>query len=137
MSVRYPKVGDVIQFELPTGRYGYGRVLRDAAVAFYVTTSDDSGHPPIGERDYRFVVGVYRDVVRLATVVGHDPSVTTDEDWPSPAAVRDVITGHVQIYERGVIREATPGEPLPTETASVWDYHNVIDRFMGVRHAPN
>jgi hypothetical protein len=46
MSRRTPRVGDVIQVTLPTGRYAYGRILRDAGVAFYSGTTAEPGLPP-------------------------------------------------------------------------------------------
>jgi len=36
-------------------------VLRDASVAFYKGRSDDPARPPIGDREFEFVVGVYDD----------------------------------------------------------------------------
>ena len=76
MSSRRPRVGAVIQLTLPSGRYAYGRVLRDANVAFYSETTTEPGLPPVGSRDYQFVVGVYDDVFSSVniTVVSHDPS---------------------------------------------------------------
>ncbi len=76
MSRRKPQVGDVIHFALPSGRYAYGRVLRDASVAFYSETTAEPGVPPVGSRNYQFVVGVYGDVLTSegVSVVGHDPS---------------------------------------------------------------
>ncbi|MFC8597339.1 Imm26 family immunity protein [Isoptericola sp. NPDC057191] len=35
MRSQAPEPGTVIQIALPDGRYAYGRVLRDASVAFY------------------------------------------------------------------------------------------------------
>lgn len=64
MRRRRPSVGTVLEFPLPNGQFVYGRCLRDGAVAFYRTRSTQPGHPPIGERDYEFVVGVYDDVVK-------------------------------------------------------------------------
>jgi hypothetical protein len=61
-----PNVGDVIQLTLPSGRYAYGRVLRDASVAFYSETTPEPGAPPVGSRSYQFVVGVYEDVLTSA-----------------------------------------------------------------------
>lgn len=52
----------MIQPALPTGRYAYGRLLRDASVAFYRGTRDAPDQPPIGSRDFQFVVGVNEDV---------------------------------------------------------------------------
>ena len=46
MTRHRPKVGAVIQLALSDGRFAYGRVLKDASVAFYATRSDEpNGHP--------------------------------------------------------------------------------------------
>lgn len=139
MTRRKPKVGDVIQVELPTGRYAYGRVLRDASVAFYEATSDDPAQPPIGSRTYRFVVGVYEDVLKSPScpVVGHDPSRDAEDDWPPPYCVRDPLTGAMQIYQRGAMRRAEAAECEGLEPAAVWDLHHLVDRIMGFRDTPD
>jgi hypothetical protein len=128
----------VIQLTLPSGRYAYGRVLRDANVAFYSETTTEPGLPPVGSRDYQFVVGVYDDVFSSEniTVVSHDPSRSPEDDWPPPASIRDPITGSMMIYHHGHMRDATPQECEGLETAAVWDLHHLIDRLMGVRQGP-
>ncbi len=133
MSRNKPQVGDVIQFTLPSGRYAYGRVLRDASVAFYSETTAEPGLPPIGSRDYQFVVGVYDDVLtsERVSVVGRDPSQTPEDDWPPPSCITDPISGTVRIYHKGHIRAATPEECEGLERTAVWDYHHLIDRLMG------
>lgn len=85
MSRRKPKVGDVIQIKLPSDCYAYGRVLRDASVAFYSETTTEPGLPPVGSRTYQFVVGVYEDVLKSpeVPVVGHDPSQDPDDEAAS------------------------------------------------------
>jgi hypothetical protein len=138
MSRRKPQVGDVIQLTLPSGRYAYGRVLRDASVAFYSETTAEPGLPPLGSRDYQFVVGVYDDVLTSAgvAVVGHDPSQAPEDDWPPPNSIRDPISGAMRIYHHGHMRAVTPGESEGLEPAAVWDFHHLIDRLMGVRQWP-
>ena len=127
-----PKVGDVIQITLPNGRHAYGRVLRDASVAFYRGTTGEPRRPPIGSRDYQFVVGVYDDVLKSerVSVVGHDPSRNADDEWPPPACVRDPITGQTKLYHKGVIGPATDDECRDLEPAAVWDYDHLIERLM-------
>jgi hypothetical protein len=112
--------GDVIQVMLPTGRYAYGRVLRDASVAFYRGTTAEPGLPPIGSRDYQFVVGVYDDVPGSegAPVVGHDSAQGPEDDWPPPNSVRDPISGAMRIYHHGHLRPATPEEAEGLEPAA-------------------
>ena len=129
MARRRPKVGDVIQFELPDGTFAYGRVLRDASVAFYRRRSDEPRRPPLGERDFEFVVGVYDDVVRAHPVVGRDPSADDDEDWPPPSWIVDSINGTFSIYSRGGIRPATEAECRDLEPAAVWDERHLIERL--------
>lgn len=95
MNRHKPQVGDVIQLTLPSGRYAYGRVLRDASVAFYRETTAQPGMPPIGSRNYQFVVGVYDDVLTSedVSVVGHDPRQGPEDDWPPPNSISDPISG--------------------------------------------
>lgn len=135
MSRRKPKVGDVIQLTLPSGRYAYGRVLRDASVAFYSETTAESGMPPVGSRNYQFVVGVDADVLTSegVSVVGHDPTRDPEDDWPPPNSVHDPISEVVSIYHHGQMRAATAEESEGLEPAAAWELHHLIDRLMGVR----
>ena len=126
---RRPNVGDVVQFQLPDGSWAYGRVLHDASVAFYRGRSREPGEPPIGSREFEFVVGVYDDVLGEAEVVGHDPSVSEREDWPPPNFIPDPISGSYQIYERGQTRPASPDECLGLERAAVWDRAHLLERL--------
>jgi hypothetical protein len=128
---RRPNVGDVVQIDLPGGRYASGRVLRDASIAIYGRVSDLPAEPPIGSRDYAFVVGVYDDAVSAWPVVGHDPSRNADDDWPPPNVINDSITGEVSIYHKGVIRPASGEECEGLEPAAVWDSHHIIERITG------
>ena len=128
---RKPNVGDVIQVALPNGEYAYGRVLRDAAVAFYRVHSKVPGEPPLGSRDFQFVVGVYDDVLSEWPVVATDPSRTSDEDWPPSTSVTDPITKRLKyIYERGEMRPLKPGEDgVGLEPLAVWDRADLLDRL--------
>ena len=132
MKPRRPKLGSVVQFSLPNGRYAYGRVLRDAGVAFYRTTTDKPGHPPIGSRDYQFVVGVDNHSLRsdLVPLVGFDPGKDETDDWPPAQAIWDPITGAPQLYVRGEIRPATVEEATGLEPVAVWSLVHLIPRLM-------
>jgi hypothetical protein len=136
---RRPKVGDVIQLELPNGRYAYGRVLHDAGVAFYRSTSDEAGQPPLGSRDYQFVVGVDDAVMKssLCSVVGHDPALSPSDDWPPPTVINDILTGAQRIYHLGVMRPAAPGEGDGLEVAASWDMSSLVERLIGKQEAPD
>lgn len=134
MSRDKRQVGNVIQITLPTGRYAYGRILRDASVAFYSTTTANPDQPPIGSRDYQFVVGVYDDVLSSTgvSVVGNDPSQAPEDDWPPPNSIRDPISQTTRIYHHGHVRDAPPEECEGLEPAAVWELHHLIDRLIGV-----
>jgi hypothetical protein len=130
-GTRRPNVGDVVQVNVANAEYAYARVLRDAAVAFYRTRSKEPGRPPIGSRDFEFIVRVYDDVLVAWPVVGRDPSRNPDEDWPPPASVTDPITKRLKhIYERGQMRPPEPGEDATAlEPAAVWEQREVLDRL--------
>jgi hypothetical protein len=131
VAARYPALGTVLQVPLPDGTYAYGRVLRDASVAFYRTATEEREHAPIGSRDFAFCVGVYRDVVLRWKRVGLDP-FTDDEDdgWPPPHAIRDPLSSGWRIYHRGTMRAATEDEAAGLEPAAVWDEQHVLPRLM-------
>jgi hypothetical protein len=128
---RRPKLGDVVQVALPSGRFAYGRVLQDASVAFYDETTTEPCQPPIGSRSYQFVVGVYEDVLRSdrCPIVGRDPSANPEEDWPPPYKITDPISGSVKIYHKGTIRPMTEYEHRSLEPAAVWDYTQIVERL--------
>ena len=132
MKRRRPSVGSAIQVALPNGMYAYGRVLRDASVAFYRALTSIPMKPPIGSRDFLFTVGVHDDVLTSdrCVVVGHDPSTNIDDDWPPPYAVKDAITGQCKIYRMGALRPATETECQDLEPAAVWDYVHLSERLL-------
>jgi len=127
---RRPNISDVVQVALPDGSYAYGRVLRDA-VAFYRQRSKEPGQPPIGSRDFEFIVGVHNDALSQWPVVARDPSADAQEDWPPAMMIRDPITNRVEIYERGHIRPSTEQEVFGLEPVAAWDSHHVVDRLLG------
>lgn len=126
---RKPKVGDVVEIELPSGRYAYGRVLRDASIAIYDAVSSKPAQPPTGSRDFQFVVGVYEDVLKRLPTVAHDESSNTEDEWPPPFGVTDVVTGEMSIYHHGEVRPAAPGEADGLEPAAVWELRHIVDRI--------
>jgi hypothetical protein len=121
MPKRHP--GDVIQLSLPNGRYAYARRYLDASMAVYQTTTDIPGQPPIGERDFRVIVGVDDAVVNSAPLVGRDPFDEPDDAWPPPYFIRDPINGDYSTYHRGVIKPATVAECAGLEQAAALGAH--------------
>ena len=131
MSRRLPHVGDVIQIALPDETFAYGRVLNDAAVGFYRQRSRKPHAPPIGSRDYEFIVGVHDEVFRSSTVrvVARDPDRTPEDHWPPPQSVRDPITGRFKIYDHGILRPAKDQEAEGLEPAAIWSLDHLLARL--------
>lgn len=126
------KVGDVIQIDLPSGRYAYGRLYRDATVGVYKETTDMPGMPPIGSREFMFYVGIYDDVIKMGKtpIVGRDPFDDPDSEWPPPACIKDKISGEYSVYHRGIITKSNEKECQKLEPAAVWDLNHIIERIM-------
>jgi hypothetical protein len=133
VAKRKAQPGDVCELALGDGRFAYGRVLKDASLAVYLSTSECAGTPPVGEREFLFTVGVYDDVLGSASapIVGHDGFLSEDEAWPPPYKIVDPITGAVRIYDRGQIREAKDlVSARELENAAVWDLHHIVERIQ-------
>ena len=84
MSRHRKQLGDVYELALGDGSFAYGRIYRDAAVAFYRARSPAPGQPPIGSRDFEFTVGVYNRDIASMRWVGRDPFAPGEDDWPRP-----------------------------------------------------
>jgi hypothetical protein len=122
-----------VRILLPDGRIAFARVLRDASIAIYRGTWNGDDRPPIGSRDFVFVVGIYDADLLALPVVGSDPA-SGDDDWPPPAAIRPILPrDRWKIYERGVIRESSLEEARSLELAAVWHIDQIIDRILGDR----
>ena len=78
-SLRRPRPGTVVRIDLPDGHAAFGRVLRDASVAVYRGIYGRADQPPLGSRDFAFVVGIYDRDLSALPVTGFDPG-TEDED---------------------------------------------------------
>jgi len=127
-----PKPGDVIQIPLPNGRFAYGRLYKDASIAIYGEMSDRPLSPPIGSRQYAFVVGIYREVLTSGDWprIGHDPFQGTEDMYPPPMSIKDPITGAYSIYHKGHVIPASDTECIHLEPAAAWNAHHVIERIM-------
>jgi hypothetical protein len=130
--MKNPVPGAVIQIALPNGKFAYGRLYRDASIGIYQEVSDVPAKPPIGSRDFRFNVGVYKDVLtsEKCAVVGEDPFVEGEDPWPPAHCIVDPISGECSIYHHGEIKPALPEECQGLETAAVWELEHIIDRIL-------
>src|SRR6185437_14617343 len=132
MKKMRPKPGTVVEIGLPNGKYAYGRVYDEAGIGIYRKVSEVAGQPPIGSRDFQFIVGVYDDVLTSGQcrVVGQDPFGEDEDPWPPPRAIIDPISGKCSIYHHGKIRPAVTEECQNMEITAVWDLHHIIDRIL-------
>ena len=122
----------MFQIPLPDGTFAYGRVYKDASVGIYRTITDEPNQPPIGSRDFWFIVGLYTDVLEGGTwpIIGRDDFGASESAWPPPMFVKDVITGDYRIYHHGVLRDAVEREVIGLEEAAVWEADHIIRRIM-------
>jgi hypothetical protein len=99
--------------------------------------SEQPRQPPLGSRDFQFIVGVEDAVVTSSrcSVVARDPSENPSDDWLPPNVINDVITGAQRIYHLGVMRPAAPGEGDGLEEAASWDMRSLIERLVGQEKA--
>lgn len=125
------KIGDVFQIALPSGRFAYGRVYRDASVGIYSRTSTRAGEAPVGSRDFMFHVGMYQDILRSGEcpIVAHDAFKEDESDWPPPYCVEDPISQTWSIYHQGEFRPASREACQRLERAAAWDLHHIIERL--------
>ena len=126
------KVGDVFQINLPNGKYAYGRIYDDAAVGFYKEITDEPLKPPIGSRDFAFIVGFNDKVITSGEcpIVGYDGFSKSESAWPPPTFIKDPISGKYSIYHKGKIRKASEEECDGLEETAVWHLSHVIERLM-------
>jgi hypothetical protein len=106
-------------------------VLEDAGVAFYAYRTSEPEQPPIGSRDYEFVVGVQYSSLRNWSVVGRDPGCHEEDNWPPPSFIEDTISGGFELYYKGRITPSTEDECRGLERTAVWSDEQVVDRLMG------
>jgi len=133
-----PRVGDIFQIPLPNGCFAYGKVFRDASVGIYEAIFDAPTQLPI-KSSFAFIVGLYDDILKSGAwpVVGHEPFTSTEEEWPPPHFIKDVISGDYSLYHKGVIRPSSETECRGLEQAAVWDVDHIIDRIMGANQDLN
>ena len=133
-----PRVGDIFQIPLPDGRYAYGKIFRDASIGIYETIFDSPAELPI-DSPFAFIVGLYDDVLKSATwpIIGHEPFNSTEDEWPPPHFIKDVISDDYSVYHKGVIRPSTETECGGLEQAAVWDVEHIIERIMRANESLN
>ena len=93
--MKRPRPGTVVQIKLPNGRYAYGRVYDEAGLGVYSQITDEPHKPPIGSRDFQFIIGVYNKVLTSGEwpIVGKDSFGENEDPWPPPRCIIDSISG--------------------------------------------
>ena len=122
-------LGDVVEVDLPRGRFAHGRVYRDATIGFYRARATEPGRPPIGSRDFAFFVGLEDRPFKQLRVVGLDAFGPGEDGWPPPFSIRDAITGEYSIYDHGSVRPSTIDEAAHLEPAAVWALGELQERL--------
>lgn len=127
------KLGDIFEIKLPDGKKAYGRLYKEYTLAIYDQVCDDISELREGE-DYRFFVGVYRDLLQdgIWPIVANRKFESDNDAWPPPQCVVDAITGVGSLYYKGKITPCSYEECKGLEVVSAWDREHVIDRIMGI-----
>ena len=123
-------LGNIGAFQLPNGKYAFGRIFKEASVAFYKYFGESENDLPPNE-DYAFIVGVYNEDVTKMKYVEKRPYADESEVTSPPNFIYDTISGKYKIYENGQIRPSTYEECEGLERCAVWHLNHVIDRLMG------
>lgn len=127
------RLGNIYEIALPNGKKAYGRLFKEYTLAIYNKICDNVNELP-EENDYRFFVGVYKDLLQdgVWPIVGNREFDSEDEAWPPPQCVVDAITKVGSLYYKGQIIPCSYEECKDLEVASAWDRHHVVDRIMGI-----
>ena len=126
------KVGNLYAIPLPDGKFGFGRLYRDGAIAIYKHIGQSVDDAPQSE-EYQFIVGVYKNVLTCGEwpVIESRPFENEEEAWPPPTFIWDVGTGRYNQYYKGEITSSTKAACKGLERCAVWDAQHIVDRIMG------
>lgn len=123
-------LGNIGAFQLPNGKYAFGRIFKDSTVAFYKHFGESENDLPPNE-DYAFIVGVYTEGITKMKYVEKRPYADESEVTPPLFYIKDPISGKYEIYDNGEIRPSTYEECKGLERVAAWHLNHVIDRLMG------
>ena len=127
------KLGDIYEISLPNGMNAYGRLYKECTLAIYKKICNNVTELP-RENDYRFFVGVYKDLLQdeVWPVVDNRKFNSDEEAWAPPQCVIDAITKVGSLYYKGEIISCSYEECKDLEIVAAWDRNHVIDRIMGI-----
>lgn len=127
------KLGDIYEIHLPNGMNAYGRLYKEYVLAIYNKICNSVVELP-NENDYRFFVGVYKDLLQdgVWPVVENRKFDSPEDAWAPPQCVVDAITQIGSLYYKGKIIQCTYDECKDLEIVAAWDRNHIIDRIMGI-----
>lgn len=127
-------IGDVFEFQLPNNKYAYGRFFNDADVGFYKTISDIPNNPPIGSRDYFFILGFQSGVIEYEQrfpIVGNDPFENIEDAWGPPKYIEEIKDRYYSLYHKGkMINNVKKEDCIGLEKTGIYTIEEVIARIM-------
>ncbi|MBN9663653.1 MAG: DUF4259 domain-containing protein [Acidobacteria bacterium] len=126
-----PKMGDILQFPLPDGRFAYARVYFKNTLGIYKETSTHASDSPRGSREFLFFVRVPQFLFldgSFPVIVDRDP-LKKDEDKYGPPRFNQ--SGAVfSIYRNGIEERATADECRGLDRWGLWHMDGVVKRIM-------
>lgn len=126
-------IGGILKIDLGDGFHTYGRILPDAAYAFYDarTNTEIPDIQKIISKPILFITGVYDDTVTSGRwkKVGKLP-IEDNLKVPPAAFIQDPLNPHqFRIYYKGEIRSVDKEECLGLERAAVWEPEHIEERI--------
>jgi hypothetical protein len=128
------KPGDVFKVPLSRGRHGYAQWLPDGTARFFrKATKSELTVDKVVALPVAFRVIVARPTPSQYgwRKIGK-AEVPTDCNEPQPYAKKDIISGALSIYHKGVERAATAAELRGLETLAVWSHPHIAERLDAV-----
>lgn len=131
MKKQRVRPGDILEIPLPNGLFAYGKVHRDDSIGVYDLVALTRPQLPISV-PFRFHVFIYFYVLTSGKWprIGREGFLTSEDEWPPPTSVYDLISGGWSIYHCGEMRASTEGEASSLEPTQIWDEHEVIERIL-------
>ncbi|HBO46104.1 MAG TPA: hypothetical protein DD670_19710 [Planctomycetaceae bacterium] len=129
-----PKLGDIIEIPLLSGKYAYGRLFRDYDIGIYGTLREErTPCETIVKDTIAFHSGFVDRLIRNGTwpIVGSQPFANDEEGWAPPSVVKDMVTpGRYRIYHKGELRPATPEEVEGLEESGMCSPENLVFEIL-------
>jgi len=136
MKRQHRTVGAVIEIFLPNGYRAYGRILKNAAFAFYDFVSKDevSDYAKVLKSEVLFVCAAFDDIITRGhwLKVFKAPIEPSLEELPNKYIEDALSPGNYSLYNAntGDITPATKADCEGLEVAAVWQAWEIEERLM-------